>query len=58
MYFKDMTIEQKTEATINYFKEKDRMKIKGQKEADQYAFDNRCKIKRRLKGERKASIKD
>ena len=58
MCFKDLTIEQKTEATINYFKEKDKIKAKGQKDADHHIYSNCNKIKRRMKGERKVSIKD
>ena len=58
MYFKDLTIEQKTEATINYFKEKNILKAKGQKDADDHLYSNCNRIKKRLKGERKVSIKD
>jgi hypothetical protein len=50
MYFEELSIEEKVEATLNYFKAKDEAKIKGQEEADKY-------IKRKYKGRKKASVK-
>jgi hypothetical protein len=50
MYFEELSIEEKVEATLNYFKAKDEAKIKGQEEVDKY-------IKRKYKGRKKASIK-
>ena len=57
MYFQDLTIEQKTEATIKYFKDKDEVAAKGKKDADQYIKENYRKIRKSLKGEKKVSIK-
>jgi hypothetical protein len=50
MYFEELSIEEKVEATLNYFKAKDEAKIKGQEEADEY-------IKRKYKSRKKASVK-
>jgi len=53
MYFEELTLEEKTEATINYFKEKDKVAARGRKEAEQYIG----KIKKQLKGEKKGRVK-
>jgi len=58
MYFEELSIEEKVEVTLNEFKRRDDLISKGRKEAAQYSFNNSCKIRKRLKGERKASIKD
>lgn len=50
MYFEELTIEEKVEATLNYFRAKNEAKIKGQEEVDKY-------IKRRYKVRKKASVK-
>ena len=57
MYFEELSIEQKTEATINYFRNKDKLIAKGRKEADQFTKENYSKIKKNLKGEKKVSMK-
>ena len=49
MYFKDLTIEEKTAATINYFKEKDRISAKGRKEADEYVKAKFRQVKQIIK---------
>ena len=50
MYFEELSIEQKVEATLNYFKSKNEARVKGQEEADKY-------IKRKYKKMGKPSIK-
>jgi len=57
MYFEELSIEEKVIATINYIKNKKGASIRGQKQADQYRFDNSCKIKKHLKGEKKSSMR-
>ena len=57
MRFEDLSKEQKTEATIKYFNDKDKVAAKGRKEADQYIKDNYLRIKKKLKGEKKTSSK-
>lgn len=41
MYFEELSIEQKTEATINYFKYRDDLTCEGNKEANRY-LKSRC----------------
>ena len=36
MYFEELSIEEKVEATLLYFKNKKALEIKGQKDADRY----------------------
>lgn len=57
MKFEDLSIEEKVAATINYIKNKKQMVIRGQKQADLYRFDNSCKIRKKLKGEKKLSMR-
>ena len=40
MYFEELSIEEKVEATLLYFKNKDAARIKGQNEADRYTKRN------------------
>ena len=49
MKFQDLTIEQKTEETIRYFKEKDRIIEKGRKEADEYVKAKFRQVKQIIK---------
>ena len=57
MEFEELTIKEKVEVTLKEFKRRKNLAAKGMKEADQYRFNNSCKIKYQLRGEKRASIK-
>ncbi|MFT5872794.1 MAG: hypothetical protein ACI8WT_001731 [Clostridium sp.] len=40
MYFEELSIEEKVEATLIYFKVKDALRIKGENDADSYIKKN------------------
>ena len=52
MKFQDLTIEQKTEETIKYFLEKDRVAAKGRKEADEYVKAKFRQVKQIIKSKK------
>ena len=53
----DKELKEKVEATLNYFKYRDDLIARGRKEADQFIKENYRKICKKLKGEKKVSIK-
>ena len=57
MYFEDLTIEEKVECTMLEFKRRDKLAAKGKKEAGQYIFQNQCRIRSKLKGEKRGSMR-
>ncbi|MBU3146609.1 hypothetical protein [Clostridium sp. CF012] len=48
MYFEELSIEEKVDATINYIKNKKEMEIRGQEEADRY-IKKSCRKRARMK---------
>ena len=57
MYFENLTIAEKVEYTMLEFKRRDELAAKGKKEASQYVFQNQCRIRSKLKGEKRGSIR-
>jgi len=52
MYFEELSIEEKTEATINYFKNKDQAAARGREEADQYLKGKSFQVKNIIKAKK------
>lgn len=57
MEFQELSLEEKVKFTVNDFKRRDKLAARGKKEADQYRFNNSCKIRNKLRGEKRTSIR-
>jgi len=55
MNFEVLSIEEKVNATLNYFKYRDKLSVAGKKEASQYTFNNACKIRTRLRQDKRGN---